>query len=256
MWLLLRQSWYRCAWASLRIVVVRNPQDATSAGPGVAPQDVDALDKPALLLCHPIPCVILPPFLFSCAVTLEPGRAEPELCFSRSQVREPAYALLDSGATHVLFSGNMLPKGARAFDVTINLAVKGEMLAQWSLRRRPSTSTFAPWTPGQVVGHQAHLGEWPSPDAVSGQEHLEDNNPIRGPEQHGICQLDAVWSSPMCTMGTTSQAQCCVWLETLGTWSQNVILLESGCESEDVCRWEVSVVNASPRSPLGWQKDA
>ena len=43
--------------------------------------------------------------------------------FSRSQVRDPAYALLDSGATHVLLPGHMLPKGARSFEVTVNLAV-------------------------------------------------------------------------------------------------------------------------------------
>ena len=33
---------------------------------------------------------------------LDCGCEEPDLCFSRSQVRDPAYALLDSGATHVL----------------------------------------------------------------------------------------------------------------------------------------------------------
>ena len=57
---------------------------------------------------------------------LEPGQDEPELCFSRSQVRDPAYALLDSGATHVLLPGHMLPKGARSFEVTVNLAVGKE----------------------------------------------------------------------------------------------------------------------------------
>ena len=44
---------------------------------------------------------------------LEPGQDEPDLCFSRSQVRDPAYALHNSGATHVLLPGHMLPKGAR-----------------------------------------------------------------------------------------------------------------------------------------------
>ena len=57
---------------------------------------------------------------------LEQGYSEPELCFSRSKVRDPAYALLDSGATHVLFPGHMLPKGARSFEVTVNLAVGKE----------------------------------------------------------------------------------------------------------------------------------
>ena len=63
---------------------------------------------------------------------LEHGYSEPELCFSRSQVRDPAYALLDSGATHVLLPGHMLPKGARFFEVTvINLAVGKEKARCW-----------------------------------------------------------------------------------------------------------------------------
>ena len=41
---------------------------------------------------------------------LEHGYSEPELCFSKSQVRDPAHALLDCGATHVLLPGHMLPK--------------------------------------------------------------------------------------------------------------------------------------------------
>ena len=53
---------------------------------------------------------------------LDEGYSEPDLCFSRSQVRDPAYALLDSGATHVLLPGHMLPKGARSFEATVNLA--------------------------------------------------------------------------------------------------------------------------------------
>ena len=50
---------------------------------------------------------------------------------SRSQVRDPAYALLDSGATHVLLPGHMLPKGARSFEVTVNLAVGKEKAKCW-----------------------------------------------------------------------------------------------------------------------------
>ena len=53
------------------------------------------------------------------------------LCFSKSQVRDPAYALLDSGATHVLLPGHMLPKGARSFEVTVNLAVGKEKARCW-----------------------------------------------------------------------------------------------------------------------------
>ena len=38
--------------------------------------------------------------------------ASQYLCFSRSQVRDPAYALLDSGATHVLLPGHMIAQGS------------------------------------------------------------------------------------------------------------------------------------------------
>ena len=62
---------------------------------------------------------------------LDAGYSEPDLCFSRSQVRDPAYALLDSGATHVLLPGHMLPKGARSFEVTVNLAVGKEKAKCW-----------------------------------------------------------------------------------------------------------------------------
>ena len=62
---------------------------------------------------------------------LDEGYSEPDLCFSRSQVRDPAYALLDSGATHVLLPGHMLPKGARSFEVTVNLAVGKEKAKCW-----------------------------------------------------------------------------------------------------------------------------
>ena len=65
---------------------------------------------------------------------LKQGYGEPELCFSRSQVRDPVYALLDSGATHVLLPGHMLPKGARSFEViqvTVNLAVGKEKARCW-----------------------------------------------------------------------------------------------------------------------------
>ena len=62
---------------------------------------------------------------------MDSGCEEPDLCFSRSQVRDPAYALLDSGATHVLLPGHMLPKGARSFEVTVNLAVGKEKAKCW-----------------------------------------------------------------------------------------------------------------------------
>ena len=62
---------------------------------------------------------------------LDEGYSEPDLCFSKSQVRDPGYALLDSGATHVLLPGHMLPKGARSFEVTVNLAVGKEKTKRW-----------------------------------------------------------------------------------------------------------------------------
>ena len=62
---------------------------------------------------------------------LDEGYSEPELCFSKSQVRDPAYALLDSGAARVLLAGHMLPKGARSFEVTVNRAVGNEKARCW-----------------------------------------------------------------------------------------------------------------------------
>ena len=59
---------------------------------------------------------------------LEQGHSEPELCFSRSQVRDPVYSLLDSGAT---LPGHMILKGARSFEVTVNLAVGKEKARCW-----------------------------------------------------------------------------------------------------------------------------
>ena len=62
---------------------------------------------------------------------LDERYSEPELCFSKSQARDPAYALLDSGAKHVLLPGHMLPRGAQSFEVTVNLAVGKEKAKCW-----------------------------------------------------------------------------------------------------------------------------
>ena len=51
--------------------------------------------------------------------------------FGDQQVRDPAYALLDSGATPVLLPGHMLRKGARSFEVTVNPAVGKEKARCW-----------------------------------------------------------------------------------------------------------------------------
>ena len=57
---------------------------------------------------------------------VDPDDLDLEFSFSQAQARDPACALLDSGATHVLLLGHMLPKGARSVEVTINLAVGKE----------------------------------------------------------------------------------------------------------------------------------
>ena len=54
-----------------------------------------------------------------------------ELCFSKSQIRDLAYALLDSGGTHVRLPRHMLLKGARSFEVTVNLAVGKDKAKCW-----------------------------------------------------------------------------------------------------------------------------
>ena len=65
-----------------------------------------------------------------------------DLCFTRFQVQDPAYALLDSGATHVFLSGHMLPKGARSFEATINLAAGKEKAKCW---RNDSLKSGTTW---------------------------------------------------------------------------------------------------------------
>ena len=84
---------------------------------------------------------------------------------SRSQVRDPAYALLDSGATHVLLPGHMLPKGARSFEVTINLAVSKEKEKAKCWRNEVYAEERAPPSPAlgsssKSIGHQVCLGAW------------------------------------------------------------------------------------------------
>ena len=64
---------------------------------------------------------------------LEYGYSEPELCFSKSHKSE--IRLMPRLTVELLmfsFQGHMLPKGARSFEVTVNLAVgkgKSKMLA-------------------------------------------------------------------------------------------------------------------------------
>ena len=49
----------------------------------------------------------------------------------KSEIQLMPYDMLDSGATHVLLPGHMLPKGARSFEVTVNLAVGKEKAICW-----------------------------------------------------------------------------------------------------------------------------
>ena len=96
---------------------------------------------------------------------LEDGYSEPELCFSKSQVRDPAYALLDSGATHVPLPGHMLPKGARSFEVTVNLAVGKEKAKCWRNEvyaedRANLLDTKFVWENGEAVMQCRDKGKW------------------------------------------------------------------------------------------------
>ena len=77
---------------------------------------------------------------------LDEGYSEPDLCFSRSQVRDPAYALLDSGATHVLLPGHMLPKGARSFGDS-----QGSSVGAMRSRQKTCTSTSSIGTIGEFA---------------------------------------------------------------------------------------------------------
>ena len=83
---------------------------------------------------------------------LEPRQDEPELCFSQSQARDPAYALLDSGATHVLLPGHMLPRGARSLEFTVNLAVGNKKHDVGEMKYTQKTELI----------HFFHLGDLPT----------------------------------------------------------------------------------------------
>ena len=99
---------------------------------------------------------------------MDSGCEEPDLCFSRSQVRNPAYALLDSGATHVLLPGHMLPKGARSFEVTVNLAVGKEKAKCWrnEVYARESSPVTSIGQTNESIGHEVCMGEWDSSHAM------------------------------------------------------------------------------------------
>ena len=99
------------------------------------------------------------PIIDPADLDLEPGQDEPELCFSRSQVRDPAYALLDNGATHVLLPEHMLPKGARSLEVAVSLAVGKERARCWrneGLCRRLCTCTSFSWPTCEPPRHEIH----------------------------------------------------------------------------------------------------
>ena len=113
---------------------------------------------------------------------MDSGCEEPDLCFSRSQVRDPAYALLDSGATHVLLPGHMLPKGARSFEVTVNLAVGKEKAKCW---RNEVYAHCTRTSIGQIdesIGHEVCMGEWDRSHAMQRQGQVANNDSIRDQE--------------------------------------------------------------------------
>ena len=64
--------------------------------------------------------------------------------FSRSDGKNPEYALLDLGTTHVLLPGDLQPQDARAYDPTIKFA--GETLLMNHCRDPsfPSENTKSP----------------------------------------------------------------------------------------------------------------
>ena len=113
---------------------------------------------------------------------LDEGYSEPDLCFSRSQVR------------HVLLPGHMLPKGARSFEVTVNLAVGKEKARRWRNevyaedRAHPLLplgrlanllDTKFIWQDGTAVMQCRDKGKW-------------HHDQVRDSQQHGICKSDAV----------------------------------------------------------------
>ena len=89
----------------------------------------------------------------------EPGQDEPELCFSILSAR-PSLC-----STHVLLPGHMLPRGARSFDVSVNLAVGKEKARCWGRNEVYAEDRAHPLLP---LGRLANLldlvcvGEWSS----------------------------------------------------------------------------------------------
>ena len=97
-------------------------------------------------------------FLDSIELDLESGQDEPELCFSRSEARDPAYALLDNWATYVFFS-----KPHATQRITF---IRGH--CQSCCRQREARC----WR-NEVC---KHLGEWRSTDAISWKKTLENDD--------------------------------------------------------------------------------
>ena len=124
------------------------------------------------------------------------GYSEPDLCFSRSQVRDPAYALLDSGATHVLLPGHMLPKGARWFEVTVNLAVGKEKARCWRNEIFYAQERAHPRLPlGRLTNLLDTKFVWEDGTAImqcrdKGQ--MANHDKIRDSQQYGLRKSDAV----------------------------------------------------------------
>ena len=125
---------------------------------------------------------------------MEYGCEEPDLCFSKSQVRDPAYALLDSGATHVLLPGHMLPKGARSFEVTVNLAVGKEKAKCWrnEVYAQERAHPLLPLGRLTIYSIPSLYGKMVQQLCNAETREMAHNDEVRDQEQHGLCKSDAV----------------------------------------------------------------
>ena len=154
---------------------------------------------------------------------LEPGQDEPELCLSRSQARDPAYALLESGATHVPLPGRMLPRGARSFEVIVNLAVGKEKAHCWrnEVYAEDRAHLLLPlgrlanlldakfvWENGQAFMQCRDKGQWKTMTKFE----VRNNMAYASHMQLEVLRC-AFWGH---NMGTASSTASCLRLEVLG----------------------------------------
>ena len=168
------------------------------------------------------------------------GYEEPDLCFSKSQVRDPAYALLDSGATHVLLPGHMLPKGARSFEVTVNLAVGKEKAKCWRNEVYAQERAHPLLPLGRLTNLLDTKFVWEDGTAVMqcrDKGKMAHDDEVRDQEQYGLCKPDAVRSATPSPLGSASSSRHSLQLAILGksrTRSKDDFISITWGESEDV----------------------